>query len=431
MAGTKLRIAWFSPLETSAADQSFFSKSAYASSIILPLLKDSCEVELFSARAGQRLSDYVSRHYLTAFSLHQERPFDIFFYNLENGKFCDFCRLHLALIPGITWVHDFTLIDDGPEPILNSPWTKMVELFNQEKDTNIQNWPSKKDQFLPIRPQALREVGMSFYTIFSAERDLEQFRQINPVRLNADDTGRYLPLPVDSKIFPHDTAKSTSKVLRVATCASPTVESHSHTLLAALAASSDVELKWLVSSNELKKCRELISEFDLTSVSVIEGRTPQAWTELLQESDLAVHFLYSFYQHSNPWLSISLAQGVFSTMLDFSESDYLPDDAVIKVSPGFSEVAQLVQIFAALKTRTISRSDSAAVFAKERFDSKVIADELLLIFNRLEPQIAQLQKQHRDFANHARKNLINQNIISDENAHLEQSVEVFKELGWL
>jgi len=424
-----LRIAWFTPLLDNSGSHSF-SKSQYASSVLLPLLADKCEIELFSARAGQSLCNLRSKHFLTAWTAHQQKPFDLFFYNLENGKHCDFCRLHLALAPGITWFHDFTLIDDGPEPILNSPWTRMVEAFQADSTTALQ-WPTKLEQFLPNRPQALREVGMSFFSLFSAERDLEQFRQLNPLRLNISENGAYLPLPVASaNIQFNEHYQSTSK-LRIATNCQPSVEAHIHSLLQAQVANKDIELTWLIDKSEKPKCLELISEFNLSNVKLIEGRNTDSWCSVLKDTDIAIHFLYTFYQQSNPWLSLSLAQGVFCAVLDFSESEYLPIDCAIRIYPGASEVSQLKAAFEALKNSTIKRNFEAYSFANEQFNAYVVANELKSIFGKFAPQIKDLQSRWDSLSQKGRENLLSQNIMNDEKLHAEASSEIFAELGWL
>ena len=424
-----LRIAWFTPLKDETAEETIFSKSQYASSILLPLLKDKFEIELFSARAGQTLGELRSKHFLTAWTQHQQKPFDLFFYNLENGKHCDFCRLHLALAPGITWFHDFTLIDDGPEPILNSPWTRMVEAFHANAEQTL-SWPTKSEQYLPKRPQALRETGMSFYSLFSAERDLEQFRQINPLRLNYSDNGSYLPLPVEIKNIVFNQRSFASDRLKVATNCQPRVEAHIHSLLQAQVNNKDIELTWLIDRSEKTKCQELISEFQLNNVRLVEGRSVETWSNILKETDLAIHFLYTFYQHSNPWLSLSLAQGVFCAVLDFSESDFLPADCAIRIYPGASEISQIKAVFELLKKSAIRRNFEAYSFANEQFNAAVIAGELSEVLYRLTPRIQILNSRWEAISNQGRKNLLSQNLMNDEKMHTDASSQIYTELGW-
>lgn len=426
-----LRIAWFTPIVEKSTEGQLFSKSEYASSILLPLLKDKCEIELFSARAGQELGDFKSRHFLTAWSRHQEKPFDLFFYNLENGIHSYFSRLHLALVPGITWFHDFTLLDDGPEPILNSPWTEMVKAFHS-KNEDIIVWPNKRDQFLPKRPQAFRESAMSFYSLFSAERDLEQFRHLNPNRLNPGDRGTYLPIPIDNRNIFFDSSFQSGAKLRVATVSRPHVDFHIHSLLAALSEQrGSTELIWLIDSSERQKCLELLAEFGLDNATLVEGRSVSKWCSILENTDIAAHFLYSFFEHSNPWLSASLAQGVFCTVLDFTESEFLPTDSAIRIFPGASEISQIKIVFKTILDSKIGRNSRAYEFAAERFDAVAVANELMTTLALISSSISELSSQWERLSKAGRNELLSQNVLSEEQENAHEIKKVFSELGWL
>ena len=151
----------------------------------------------------------------------------------------------------------------------------------------------------------------------------------------------------------------------------------------------------------------------------------------MPQTDLAVHYLYTFYQQSHPWLSLSLSQGVFSAVFDFSESEYLPKDAVIRISPGCSEVSQLKSVISALQDSSISRNELAYIFAKERYDVKIVSEEILKIFNSCKLPLVDLLARWEQLNQVGRKDLINQNLLLDESQHTEAVNKIYMELGWL
>lgn len=436
MSSGRLRVAWFSPPQQRAGANPLerrFSKSGYLSEVLLPHITKDCDVELFSAQAGIQIGDVTSRHYLTACSRDSSNKFDVFFYNLENGKQSDFCRLHLGLQPGLCWVHDFTLIDDGPEPILNSPWSWQVDAFSSRKDQLI--WPTKKDEFLPVRPQALREVGMSLGVLFSSERDLSHFRALNPARLNKDDFGQFLPIPLPTPTFETKNSWPSregrgDRALKVACCANPSVESYMHAALRAIAEFSRAEIVWLIDPEERSRCEGLLSEFGVGKAQIVEGRTPERWATVLKECDVALHMNFSFYEQMQPWLAFSLAHGVHTITLDFSEADFFPNSVAIKVAPGAKVSVQLHAIFEMLEEHSFSRNEMAMVFAREQYEASKVAAELHMVLQNFAETSENLRSRWHSFTQLGRRQLLQNNLLHNDQQHAAACSEIFQELGW-
>ena len=84
-----LRVAWFAPLK----DQE--SLGAYTTRILLPHLKNKCDITLFDLESGEFLGQHV-KNFLSAFREHREQPFDLFFYQLEDRRSAYFVRTHLS-----------------------------------------------------------------------------------------------------------------------------------------------------------------------------------------------------------------------------------------------------------------------------------------------------------------------------------------------
>ncbi len=413
------RIAWFS---AHTAGKSF-SKGAYATDTLLPLLKRHFEIDLYCEKAGCKLGGSESRNFLTANINDKQKPYDFFIYNFENKKFADFIRIHLGLMPGICWFHDFNLFDDGPEPILNSPWKRMAELFIDPSKPDF-CWPTYKDLFIPSRPAAVRESGISFFNLFSNERDLAQYRSIDSLRINPEDKGSFIPLPVDSKYF--DSESGASEV-SVAVCSSPSVDSHIHNLLFALKNIKSAKLNWMLEDSEKEKAEELIREFGLTNVKFHTGKTAETWSGILKESRFAAHFLYSFYDQLQPWLAISMAHDKECLVLDFGEIEYLPDNAVYKINCGQMESLEISNVL----TNKLQSSNIAKQYAAEKYVADEIAAQFEIYLKAIHSKYQHLKSNWHSLQKTAKNKLIQQGMPQIEEKNLEYFREIYSEIGWV
>src|SRR5690606_23982396 len=104
------------------------SPSAYFTSLVLPELENSFEIELFDSEEREVLGRRT-KHFLKAAAIHAVSPFDLFFYQLENAKEAHFVRFHLGLQPGVVLFHDLFLSDEGPEPLLESHWRAVLAKY--------------------------------------------------------------------------------------------------------------------------------------------------------------------------------------------------------------------------------------------------------------------------------------------------------------
>ena len=371
----KLRIAWFSELNCQREPGP--AVAAYWSDQLLPLLRQDFEIDLFHNSFAE-YPGYPTYHYLTAFRRQAEKPYDLFFYQLEDRVSSDFVRIHLALQPGVVLFHDFLFTRFGPEQILNSPWERVVAKYRGQGP-----WP-ERDCFNPPRgPQGFREAAFAELALFANPVQLGQFKGEVAARAFVDVPGLgaasiAAPVAVD----PHIPASSPQR-MRVAYAGSPQIEDRAHKLLPALAELKDCRLSWLLAEEERGRAVALLQEFGLTDVELILGRTPQRWYEVVRNTDISVHTSFSAFRHTGPYLPISLMAGRPTIVTNFGAATALPDGVVFKIEPGETECAQLADLFGRLSQMASFRAAGAIQeFARDQFDRKIVAAEIGFVFKQ-------------------------------------------------
>src|SRR5688572_30705459 len=96
----KPRLAWVSLLPHDRREKTFASVAAYTSELLLPHLKNSFELELFH-EGFDPYQDYTCFHYLRLAARHAQHPFDLVFYQIEDGLQGHMTRASIGLLPGI------------------------------------------------------------------------------------------------------------------------------------------------------------------------------------------------------------------------------------------------------------------------------------------------------------------------------------------
>jgi len=445
----KLRIAWFSPLNTTPRLGS--SVSAYFSDVTLPLLKEQFEIDLFHD-SFTAYKDYATWHYLRAFKKHEEKPYDIFFYQIEDAKASAFVRMHCGLIPGVVLFHDLTLTQDAPVPILDSPWRDVLQKFQNPqapwparkkpepvKEKNSEQDKSKKPKTRD--PLARREANYASMALFSSERDNEIFqREIKSQKTALATDSFLLPFPVDFSALNNPEKENSTNI---GFCGSPWIEHRAYKLLQALSEiDKPYKLHWLVSEKQKEKAQELLNEFSITSAEIHAPRTPRNWQALTAEIDIAVHTHYSAYGQPGPYLPISLARGLPSIVSAFGATDCLSPEVVFKVAPGDTEARELHGVIDTLLNNTTSFNSATVLnYAKEQHDSKRVAAELSQVFSDWALVHKKSLKNWQSYENRAREEILTNALdtgweslsTTAEQKLLLQSAGLkaaFTDLGW-
>ena len=460
-----LRVAWFSPLRLSQDAFESPSPSAYVSSVLLPLIKERCELELFHD-SFDSLEGYPTFHYLTAWDRHRNNPFDVFFYHLEDHRRTAFARMHLALKPGLVWFHDLLLTDDGPEPILNSAWERVVQKF-QKAGTP---WPERGEEFKRPRPHAVREVGIGGIPIFSSEKDLKEYHLL-AARMGKekglafehpysevistpshDPLGFLLPYPVLGPKL-ESSKRATGNEFVLGLCVPPGIEGRVPAILEALrrvssgprlASTKKCRLHWLLDNAKEREIAEsMLKDFGVQDLCTTSGgpdglpfgRGPYAWENALDGIDVALHLHFSVYGQPGPALALSLAKGLPTLVSDFGGSDFLPDDVVLKIRPGAGEVQEIAAVIDGLRTgRLVVDARRAQSVATERHDARQIADQLLCAMRLSGPALERIQTRWNALEGEAAQALIRE-VAPPAQSWFDNERDLvlrapFKEFGW-
>ncbi len=405
MGGQNLRIAWFSRFDAPQSPSSYFSET------ILPYFLERSggpfAISLYGEGTG-RFRNLPVKHYLAAAIDHQENPFDLFFYQLEQGREAGFMRMHLGLLPGVVLFHDFVMPDFGPEPIMNSPWERVVQLFNNLETV----WPVSTQEQPQYAPYAIREATLSVVPVFTSEQFHSDFKRLVTRKIGAAlgiERSYFLPYPVVDVAEARCIAEDPQTI---AISGNPGVESRSYHVLEALERlliQNSVEFKatWAVDSDRDRKTLvRALQEFPVLTSSrafqleILRGRTPVMWSEVVSRSSLAIHLHFSAYGQVGPYLNISQMSGVPCVVSDFGAMDYQSENLVFKVRPGTDEGDAIAAAMRRGLQAGPTHRRNIRSYARECFDGRKVSQELAAIFtsnradlSRFSAAWAQFEKQ--------------------------------------
>lgn len=401
MSAKRLRIAWFSDLTSEN------SLSAYCSRLLVPRLTQRHSVELFSNSFETSLLGAPHHHYLKAYERHRTEPFDLFFYQLEDGARSRFVRSSIGIMPGVTWFHDLFFSDLGPEATHTSPWELSIKQFY---DPSL---PFADRSVAPhqLWPKAFREISLSPVSLLSSPWALTEAKTMISDRIeNAPGAHRIELLKIPVETFPPMLLPSTD-TLRVAALSGAAREGRAHKFLPALKMlKSPWALTWLVEPSEQAAAEVLIREFSVDSnVRLVVGRSVARWREALADSHIALHLRSSSFGHLGPYLQLSMAAGRLTIVSDMAQGEDLPDDVICKVTPGISEGTQLLSIFEAFRSLDIERAtETARAYVRLEHSPQRIAETLEGNLEVAASQLAQPMKRWEEIYAKARTALLDE-----------------------
>ena len=427
--GEKLRIAWFSILPQAYTVEE--TLSAYFSKEVLPHLKDKFDITLYH-NSFEKYPGYETFHYLKAFQHDKENPYDIFFYQIEDDSKSNFVRSHLGLIPGITYFHHFNFTNYGPEPLLNSPYSEVIRIFNNSS----RDWPSRENKYKPRGPGAFREAALSAVSIFSNPHSLNEYNRQVELKLTLKNESAvnsfYLPYPVK---FLNKSPKKNNQRFDIAYVGTTRIESRAHKVLSAVSKLNDKsKLNWLVPENESKTAKSLLEEFNIDNYELYTGISTELWTDVIAVSDCSIHTLFSAYGHNEPYLSISMSAGLPCLVTNFASNEYLPDNIVFKIQPGDNEIFQIFEVLNSLINEKIDYNNKLQnEFCLDRYDARQVALELSYIFNNKAQYLKKFKTLWNELSLNAKETLVHESkmFFDKDNPVFEKLLEPeFEELGW-
>ena len=338
MSARKPRIAWFVSLNPSWAAPR--TVSHYAADLLIPRLRDEFEIEVFSHHyCGEYLGCRRS-HYLTAFQRHRADPFDLFFYHCADDPRERFIRMHIGLMPGVSWLHDLFIRDLGAEGMHTSPWQHTVRQYLDPSVPFARRTPPPPH----VWPGAYRETALSPVVVLPASSLVDEFSQWRHLRVEAfpgAHATEFLPLPVVTDRV-QDLPRSRGS-MRLALRADARRDGRTFVLFPALERlSRSWTLVWSVSPGERREAERILKEFSLGDrVALRDDVFFNEWRSIVGESDCAFHFGSPSAGNVSPYLEIALAVGCPSVVMDHGRTSSIPSDVAFKIDPGINETAQL------------------------------------------------------------------------------------------
>ncbi|RME59006.1 MAG: hypothetical protein D6780_05785 [Candidatus Dadabacteria bacterium] len=376
-------IAWFSPVKEGCT-------SWYLTKKLLPYLKDYFSIELFTDTLSSGVQETLAvkvNHYLSFFQ--KEKHFHTALYFLDTTPFSSFVRYHLGLSPGVVIFESLWSDAKSPDPLIESPWKDFIKkLYNFNHLI-----PKKPPYFWDDKNLLLeREISLACLPIFISARDTEEFqREVKLSVQGKSPKAFYLPCPVD--FFCKEDDPFALSTLTIASAALPTLEGRAHKWVKALARAAKKGVKaklfWAVEEELLSAALEQLKDagFNLAKnkavlekieVKLISSLSPRLWQSIVKDAHIAIHTYSGVVGKLYPYLTISLAAGSYVVVSRFSESFWLPDEAVYKVKLGAGEEEEFFKLFLffADNAQNLKRNKTALDYAKLFHSSEEKAFEL-------------------------------------------------------
>jgi hypothetical protein len=390
-----MRIAWFSPLYTDGpgTGPNAHSISAYTTELLLPQLIDEFAIELFHAGPGGRYvmtngKSLPLHNYLNAALLAEEKPFDVFFYQVEDSPCSGFIRHHLGLKPGIVWFHTILFRHRAPDPLSHSPWQQIIEYAaDASKELPSEHvWPETNN------PYPYREAALAIGALFSAPWAHGEFlrRRENSTHLiqafgkrSQKETvapSAFLSLPISAPVSSTDCYAENKSGFVVGFLGGAGSESRFSKVATAL--EPGASLTWFVFAGEVQEVTLLARLYPHVNVTIITLTSPFIFAEQIIKVDCLFMLHFSLYGNYSPWLDIALNAGIVSAVSDFGHSLYLSASEVIKVPLGSSEVEHIKCLIALLQEKKFQsyESNSSVSFDRKPNNPKHVANELATFF---------------------------------------------------
>ena len=390
MADTKLRIAWFTHLARS--NEVVTSISQYCTDLLLPLMKHEFEIEVFAGLPSGSHLGVPRYNTLNVYQRHRAKPFDIFFYQVEDGPLGRVVRTQVGTMPGISWMHDTFLSDPGAEGIHMSPWERSIQ---QLLDPSLP-FLERGECPLQPQPQGYRETSLSPMVIYNstwAEGTLRRFLTGRYEYASCGHRSGTLPVPVT--LIEEACSQEAGRPSEIVAASSTRLDGRAHKFLPALAdCLRPVHLTWVVEPSERMDAERIIGEFGVRDrVTLVEGNSPERWRALVAKSDLALHLSSNPHTRLSPYLELSMAAGVPTVVMRVGRGETISDDVAFVIEPGLHETSQLVGIFEAVSqvdSRQFGRAGQHLV--KDSNDPTLVAARLSSMFRESAPLLVDVMR---------------------------------------
>jgi hypothetical protein len=197
---------------------------------------------------------------------------------------------------------------------------------------------------------------------------------------------------------------------------------------------------WMLDSGEVASAQALVREFGISEerVSFVAPRSPDAWSAIVRESDLALQLHTSTFGHLSPYIQLTLAHGCPAIVAQSGQGEDIPSNVAFHIVPGVHESAQIEAVIQVIQAQGRgSLGSEGARYISASANAADVAKWLSEGLQRWAPEIAEVMRRWEGLQQRAKVELLREvkHLIKDETAATPDPFEVsllpaVKELGW-
>lgn len=432
---SSLRIAWF----TVVVSEGSYALSDYCSHLLVPELARNHQIEIFSNSLQSEAFGRPNYSYLNAFQRHKDKPYDIFFYQLEDSVSSRFIRAHCGLIPGVLWAHDLFMRDLGSEGYHTSPWEQSIRQFYDPK----LDFSDRSIAPHQLWPRIYRETSLSPVVLFSSEWARCEFENMTATRLESvaqPHRAETIPIPVTGRSSRGCERGSKRDKIRLAYHGMPSIEGRGHKLFPVLRSlPSAYECTWMLPEASAEAAHRLLAEYDLVnSVVVVGSQSPKRWEEIVSHCDLAFHLHSGAYGHLAPYIQVSYAQGCPAVVLASGTGEDVSTAHAFHIHCGMFEAEQIRSVLDRVLTMGVENLRSQCIrYADQVWSVDSVVARLERTFNECAPHIGYVMDRWESLRRRGQKTLLSEvkDLVSGAKSLPFDSYSVafapsVRELGW-
>ena len=330
-----MRIAFFASIDAR-------SRARYLLEAILPILCKEHEIIIFSDSPGEEIAGIKSFSFLVAHVENARSSFDSVIHLFEDGRQRKAARFGLSILPGITWFLDYTLLDHGPEPLLNSPWQYTVrQLLGLSPE-----WAAPNNIHIPLRPHAYRESGLSPVSIFCETWSRTEFIGNSGKSLSDIPTlgGAAHSYCINLPVVP--LTKDFVKTVAVGIYAGSAVEDNFLTTLSAVHQETK-NYTVLCKDTEYSSILSKFSELNILTPQIECFSSISEWQERSQKCKTIIFPRYSAYGSLSPYVELALDTAELVLLPDYFKHQDIPRDLAYFYQAGLNAGAEIQEVIRA------------------------------------------------------------------------------------
>jgi hypothetical protein len=345
-----MKIAWFSPLQKKD------SVSSYCTDNLIPLIKDWAEITLYSDTFSlKKYHGLQVDHYLNAFKDDIINNYDLYFYQVEDTSYTDFCRQYLGIKPGIVWLHQGFSAHPGPVALSRSPWREIIKAIETKSTVPKNVWSESTFPFLA------REMHLALIPLFSSEFAQECFIQhqentlANAFKklLNSINQPNFYFLNIPLINEGKKVINLKNEIFTIGMYGSTSTETRYHKVFSALKRINfPYKVIWMVPNGQLEQATKITIEWGLSNINIVEQIAVNDWNDYVGNLNVALHLNISLFGSLHPALDFSVANGVVSLISNIRHGENIPREKIIPIKPGSGESEHIYQAIVTLSEYT-------------------------------------------------------------------------------